>query len=103
MAPPQAANYTSKERDSPLRRLGIAPGVSSPEGPGRRVASSTISGDAEIPGHADEARQVEPARLHDLPVAEIATQHVPHRLAGVFSFAYRRPARHFIGLVGLDR
>src|SRR5258707_4051504 len=54
--------------------------------------------------HADQARQVEFARPHDLLLAQIPGEQIPRRLAFVANaFGHRSPARDLVGLARLDR
>src|ERR1700693_287425 len=99
MTSPGPANYTPKKWGRPR-------GFQAPSRAHAPIAASGDSRDAEISGHSDKARQVELARLHDFPVAQIAAQYLPHRLDGAFvrgAVGDGRPARHLVELVRFDR
>src|SRR5258706_1232326 len=63
-----------------------------------------FSSDAAVAFHADQARRIEPARPHDLLLAQVPGEQIPHRLACVAKvLGHRRPARDLVGLARLDR
>src|SRR5258706_3543837 len=66
--------------------------------------SGENSSQAAVALHADQARHVEFARPHDLLLAQIPGEQIPHRLAFVADpFGHRRPARNLVGPARLDR
>src|SRR5712671_7595203 len=63
-----------------------------------------LSSDAAIAFHADQARRIEPARPHDLLLAQVPGEQIPYRLAWVAKvLGHGRPARDPVGLARLDR
>src|SRR6267378_4350323 len=63
-----------------------------------------VSSQAAVAFHADQARHVEPARPHDLLLAQVPGEQIPHRLACVAKvLGHGRPARDLVGLARLDR
>src|SRR5262245_65865105 len=64
--------------------------------------SARFSSRAEVPARSDQARELEPSGAHDLLVAKVAGNDLPHGFA-LDAFGDRRPARDLVGLVRLDR
>src|ERR1044072_6798000 len=63
-----------------------------------------FSSQAAVAFYADQARQLEFARPHDLLLAQVPGQHPPPRLAlSATPPAHAPPARAFVGLARLDR
>src|SRR6266513_3312708 len=63
-----------------------------------------VSSQAAVAFYADQARHVELARPHDLLLAQVPGEQIPHRLALVVNaLGHRRPARDLVGLARLAR
>src|SRR5256885_15822995 len=87
-----------KPRDASGR---IIPCALDPEESG---GSGEFSSQAAVAFHADQARQLEFARLHDLLLAQVPGEQIPRRLAFVANaFGHGRPARDLVGLARLER
>src|SRR5882724_7911935 len=67
-------------------------------------APRRFSSDAAVAFHTDQPRRIEPARPHDLLLAQVPGEQIPDRLAWVAKvLGHGRPARDLVGLARLDR
>src|ERR1044072_9460874 len=63
-----------------------------------------ISSQAAVAFYADQERQLELTRPHDLLLAQVPGEHIPRRLAFVANaLGHGRPSRDLVGLARLDR